>query len=224
MSGETRRTKRKDSKGKIPFFFVGLLVGLGVSAAIFFLYKAITKENHYYTTVIVPADKQEIVIEDTSRIEENEMPVKETMSEEVADAESEDSLFWAALGDLDFPELEYEEVEFFIETDVQEEIFIFDQIIRSRRVVVADRSTDFDSLNRIIPSYHTFEIQQWSTPIRNSITYQRDRNILKIKGLDIDSVNIYYCNGNYYLQNRNASYKIPVNQAFERLPDKTLTF
>jgi len=62
-----------------------------------------------------------------------------------------------------------------------------------------------------------FEIQQWSTPIKNKLTYHRNKNMIKIKGMSIDNVRIVFWKGAYFLEVGNRYYAIPETESFEKL-------
>ena len=62
-----------------------------------------------------------------------------------------------------------------------------------------------------------FEIQQWSTPIKNRITYHRNQSMVKIKGMEIDQVSVVFWNDAYFLEIRNRYYAIPETEYFEKL-------
>jgi hypothetical protein len=64
-----------------------------------------------------------------------------------------------------------------------------------------------------------FEVQKWESPIVNRISYQRNHNILKIKGMDIARINIYYINGKYYVSDGSRLFSIPNNNTFEKLSE-----
>lgn len=216
MSGENRKRV-----GRWGFFLLGFAVGIAITISVFIMNRIWPENTQLVATIIEPI----------KTIEEEPPPIEEIQLEEkrrkVVQNKSVDTLdetldILKIIDDYEFPELDYAEVDFFIDTEVTEEIFLFDRIINSRQITTRDLSTT-DSLNRPLPPFQTFEVQQWSTPIRNSITYQRKGHILKIKGLDINSIDIFYRNGEYYLQYKNSNYIIPENHSFERLVEKMLS-
>ena len=62
-----------------------------------------------------------------------------------------------------------------------------------------------------------FEIQQWSTPIKNKLTYHRNKNMIKIKGMNLDNVRVVFWKGAYFLEVGNRYYAIPETESFEKL-------
>lgn len=62
------------------------------------------------------------------------------------------------------------------------------------------------------------EVQFWSTPIKNKISYSFDKNVLKIKGLQqSDNVAVYYYKENYYLSLDKRTYLITPSKESRRL-------
>lgn len=63
------------------------------------------------------------------------------------------------------------------------------------------------------------EVQFWSTPIQNKIVYRFDNNVLKIKGLKLENVNIIHYNNRYYLQSDRQVYQIQPTTEYKRLSE-----
>jgi hypothetical protein len=205
------------------FFFIGFAVGVGLMVSIFLINRFLPEGKQYVASI----SKAAFADEDTSVAPFQEFEDKTIVSQGIVpklekEISDEELALLDSLDDMEFPALDYEDVEFSIDMEIPEEIQLFDQIVRSRRIAIIDRSVDVDSLHRSVPPYSSLDVQQWSTPIRNSVTYNRERNILKIKGMDIDGVEIFYRNGEYYLQYKNNNYPIPVNDSFERLVEKPM--
>ena len=87
--------------------------------------------------------------------------------------------------------------------------------IASRRV----RVINICSLEGIEPEYEFFDVEQWSEPVKNRLSYQRKGNILKIKGLNIITIEIEWTGEKYILRYNGHAYPIPENQDFVRLTD-----
>lgn len=66
-----------------------------------------------------------------------------------------------------------------------------------------------------LPKY--VEVQFWSTPIRNKIVYSFDNDILKIKGLKFEELNVIHYKNRYYLQSGSRIYLIQPTSEFKRL-------
>lgn len=208
---------RNKQRGRWGFFFIGFAVGIGITVSLFLVKRKIEKDDTFVINIFKPNSHEEDSTFLQLQSAEDKIPVPIIPFSRDTNAVIEEVVVPEIVEDIESEESNYEDVEFSIDTKMTEEIYLFDEIIRSRQVQVTDRSIDFDSLNKYNPPYAAFEIQQWSTPIRNSVTYQRENNILKIKGLNIDSVSVYYRNGNYYLLYKNNSHIIPVNHTFEKV-------
>lgn len=63
------------------------------------------------------------------------------------------------------------------------------------------------------------EVQFWSTPIQNKIVYKFEDNVLKIKGLRLDNVNVIHYNNHYYLQSDRQVYQIQPTTDYKRLTE-----
>ena len=69
------------------------------------------------------------------------------------------------------------------------------------------------------PDFDYFDVEQWSEPVKNRLSYQRRGNILKIKGLSITAIEIEWNGEKYLLRYNGHAYPIPENQDFTRLTD-----
>ena len=108
-----------------------------------------------------------------------------------------------------------EDVEFSIQPEKVEEVVMYDRMLNTKKITVKSKQTQEEA--SLSPPVSVFEVQQWSTPIKNSITYQSSAGILKIKGMDIESVEIFFVQGNYYLYNGTYYYAIKENKGYEKL-------
>ena len=66
-----------------------------------------------------------------------------------------------------------------------------------------------------------WQVQQWSTPIKNKLTYQFSNNVLKVKGLEIDDLRIVNFNNQNYIVAGNRTYIIKSNKQFDRMTEVT---
>ena len=85
--------------------------------------------------------------------------------------------------------------------------------IASRRVRVTNPKAVTE------PDFDYFDVEQWTEPVKNRLSYQRRGNILKIKGLNITSIEIEWNGETYLLRYNGHAYPIPENQDFTRLTD-----
>ncbi|HNW68402.1 MAG TPA: hypothetical protein PKK66_06095, partial [Bacteroidales bacterium] len=86
---------------------------------------------------------------------------------------------------------------------------------RNRSIKVNLFKNDVDSV--IVIPILVFEVEQWTSPIKNRISYQRTNNVLKIKGIDIQKIKIIYFDNKYYIEDEGTYYLIRNNNDYERL-------
>lgn len=68
------------------------------------------------------------------------------------------------------------------------------------------------------PNFDFFDVEEWSEPVKNRHSYQRKGNILKIKGVSINSIEIEW-KDEYFLRYNGHAYPIPENAEFTRLSE-----
>lgn len=94
-----------------------------------------------------------------------------------------------------------------------------DKILKKNTI----RITYMDENKRIVPtpanSPIQWQIQMWSTPIKNRLSYQYANNLLKVKGMDIENMKIVHFSNQFYLVHNNRTYLIKPNKQFEKLQE-----
>jgi len=194
---------------RIIIFFLGLLIGI---MACLFIYRfdkkkfnRISLENNKEKEVVItyidtvyletPQKQERRYVENKS-----DKLVIETNTEEEP-AEGEVSIY---------------DAEFSFE-GIEEDVVIPDQLLQTRTVKVKLLSQEKQEGKLPDNFFQFFEIQQWSTPIKNRTTYYRNQNMVKIKGMEIEEVNVVFWNGVYLLETRDRYYAIPETEYFEKL-------
>ena len=86
--------------------------------------------------------------------------------------------------------------------------------IASRRV----RVISHNDIASTAPDFEFFDVEEWSEPVKNRHSYQRKGNILRIKGVNINSIEIEW-NGEYLLRYNGHAYPIPEKAEFTRLTE-----
>lgn len=209
-------------------FSIGLCIGLGIACVVFFTHKDLFTIKY---PIFVSSDKlpmESVEKTDTVFIVKKEIITEPKPIAEIPETDLDSTLFDNLdFSDIDFDELHAEDiydqdVEFAITIPNQEDVLAVDQIIQSKRITVKSRNLPKGEVV-ITPPIPYFEVQQWSTPIRNSFSYQLTSNLLKIKGIDISNIDIVYVNKEYYLQNGLHYYLLVSNNDFERLIEVQLT-
>ena len=119
-------------------------------------------------------------------------------------------------------EPDIEDVEFSITPPENDDVVVIDMVILERKIKAVNKSIP-DSTGAVTPmTIAVFEVQQWNTPIKNSVSYLRNNHQLKIKGLDISDIEIIFFNNEYYLIKGKTSYVLKNNTHYERLPIKLI--
>ena len=108
------------------------------------------------------------------------------------------------------------ESEFSLEGIEQDDVFA-DQLLQTRTVKVKLYPKEKQDIKLPDNFFLFFEIQQWSTPIKNKITYYRNQNMIKIKGIAIDYASLFFWNNAYYLEINNRYYAVPETDHYEKL-------
>jgi len=186
-------------------FFIGLLLGIMICAFLYYI------DIKIFESKFIPISDKEVVTQiktDTVFLEPAPKNKKLTIENQ-----STDSVGNPADSARNEEEVSLYETTFSFEGEEQDEIFS-DQLLKTRIVKVKSIKQEV-----VLPenSFQSFEIQQWSTPIKNKITYQRNQNMLKIKGMEISNGNIVFWNNAYYLEINNRYYSISETERFEKL-------
>ena len=219
MESPEKMNQPKMKTRKWSFFVLGILVGLIVAFSVFLINQSFFNENSSVVRIIEKIYRTDQVVPDSTEKELVQQRVSTVQKDTVSSA-IQDTLF-ADDVELEDEFIGLDDVEFTIEFPDIEDIVILDKVIASRQVKVINKTPAEENSSTPIP-LASLEIQQWSTPIRNSITYQKNDNILRIKGIDISKVELYYYHGDYYLINGPVSYSIPNNTYYERLQEKQI--
>jgi len=190
-------------------FFLGLLMGIFVCFLLFYF------DVRMFSSTCPECIEKEIITHittDTVYVEipflfkkttvENK-PTESTVIENIEEEEQEN-------------EVTVYDTEFFINQDKQDTVFS-DHLLQTKIVKVKLFSYENQEVKQPDNFFQVFEIQQWSTPIKNKITYSRDNNMLRIKGMELDNVNIVFWNDVYYLEIANRYYAIPETKSFEKI-------
>ena len=202
-------------------FSIGMIIGFILSISIFLADKYFFDSRMNLVRTIEGIAKPDESSENKNKKDLNNdetLPIDKEREISPSDSIPSDTITSAIEEEMD----NYEEVEFSLD-EYNDDKIVLEKIISTKKTRVKFQNMTAEPESQNEHPVQFFEIQQWSTPIRNSISYQRNQNILKIKGMDISNVEIYNVEGQYYLYNNNRYYLISNNNNFERLNDTDLT-
>ena len=97
----------------------------------------------------------------------------------------------------------------------EDDVIFSAQLLQTKTVKVKVLSQEKQELPENF--FQFFEIQQWSTPIKNKITYHRNQSMVKIKGMEVAQISVVFWNDTYFLEIGNRYYAIPETEYFEKL-------
>jgi hypothetical protein len=186
-------------------FFIGLLFGIIVCALFYYF------DIKIFETKFIPNIAKEVI----TRIKTDTVFVEKLpkINKQIVESSFMDSVEYIIEINVNDEDVSIYETNFSFESNEQDEIFS-DQLLKTRIVKIKSLKQEVALPDH---SFQSFEIQQWSTPVKNKITYQRDQSMLKIKGLEINNANVVFWNNLYYLEVNNHYYLILETEHFEKL-------
>lgn len=213
MESTQNPEKQKNKNKNWLFLLIGVLVGFVLSLSLYLIDKHFFP-NHIYLTKtierIMPGDKsEEATVEKAVAVQDG---AQSRQAVAVADTLQADTLLLGDSYDSDLDEVD------FMMDDYEGEQVSEVKLVANRRVKV--HFAEADTLKPAQAEY--FLVEQWSSPIQNRITYYRDNQTLKIKGLDASKIEIYCIKGEYYLLNGNRYYQLNNTTSFEKLTEASV--
>lgn len=215
---EKNEIKHHQMKG-ITFLLIGILVGIIFCISFIILERRIvgkkSKSNPFISRVekedstTIPQEKRNIIKQETTIIKDT-IYVTDTL------LFSEDSLLLMPIEE----EEEYSSDDFYFDEAelMADETISEEKILNQRRVKVSYRKDDEALTSTELAETITyFNVEQWQSFIKNKTSYHRINNTLRIKGLDISNISIYYINGNYYLESEKHLYPIVEYPSYHKL-------
>ena len=210
MDSTQKTEKQKDKNKNWLFLLIGVLVGFVLSLSLYLI------DKHFFPEHVRLVKMIERVVPGVDAEESEGVAVKPALVEAqnhkaplAADTLRGDTLLLGDSYDSDLDDVD------FMMDDYEAELVSEDKIVANRRVKV--RFAEADTLKPTQTEY--FLVEQWNSPIKNRITYYRDNLMLKIKGMDVSKIEIYYIKGEYYLLNGNRYYQLNNTTSFEKLTE-----
>lgn len=215
---EKNEIKHHQMKG-ITFLLIGVLVGIIFCISFIILEQRILGEKSKTNKLISRVEKEIIptISHEKKNITKRETTIiKDTIYTTDTIQISEDSLLVMPIEE----EEDYSSDDFYLDEAelMTDETISEEKILNQRRVKVSYRKDDEPITSTELAETITyFNVEQWQSFIKNKTSYYRTNNTLRIKGLDITNISIYYINGNYYLESENHLYPIVEYPAYHKL-------
>ena len=194
------------------YFAIGLIVGFLISAVAFVVFAMIQSQSKSFTKTIEHIYSRENS-KDTVVKYVNVARKESETSQTNQLAESQDTLA------IDEMPADYDEVDFSYaeETGATEDVVVVDKIIAQKKLQVKFKNAEFKDVAATDGALTELEVQQWNTPIKNRITYRFTGNMLQVKGLDVEKMEIIHYDQHYYLGHHGNYYLLENNNTFEKL-------
>lgn len=195
------------------FFAIGLIAGFAISVVSFVIFsmiqnntKSITKTfEHIYK----PENTKDTIVKYVNVVRKESAEVSKDVQVEMSD-----SLLLAN------NEESFDEVEFSYSGEsepINEDVIVVDKMLSRKNVRVQCKDADFKDSAPIEGTIDFIDVQQWSTPIKNRITYYLSGNILRVKGISAEKVEVIYYDQQYYLCYGGNYYRLRSNDDYEKL-------
>lgn len=195
------------------YFAIGLIVGFLISAVAFVVFAMIQSQSKSFTKTIEhiysPENTKDTVVKyvNVARNETKDESVNKKM-------EQIDSLM---VGDT---EESFDEVDFSYREEgeaADDDVVVVDRMIAQKKIKVWCKDAEFKDVASVEGATDFFEVQQWNTPIKNRISYHFSDNVLQIKGIDLEKIEVVYFDQHYYLSHHGSYYLLENNNTFEKL-------
>lgn len=216
MSSDHKHAKNHHKLSGTAKFFLGF--SLGILICVFGVF--VVKNSSFYNKM----DQLDLFQNDQNEQQEEQNQVakkKEKKRVVVENFSVQDSMaIDSTLVQTPDDEILLEDAEFSFDPDPVIDNIAEEKISQTRTVKVIVKNTNLEDMpsspDNII-AY--FEVQKWDSPIVNRVSYHRNNNILKIKGMEISKLSVFYINGKYYISDGSRLFSIPNNKTFEKLSE-----
>jgi hypothetical protein len=195
------------------YFAMGLIAGFAICVLSFVIFSMIQNNTRSFTQTIEhiykPDHEKDTVVKYVNIVRNESQSANST-----EEAKQIDSLL--------VPDAEetYDEVDFSYADNgepANDDVVVVDKMLAQKKVRVQCKDADFKDVASVEGSIDYFEVQQWNTPIKNRITYYCAGNVLQVKGISAEKVEIVYYDQQYYLFYGGNYYRLRNNDNFEKL-------
>lgn len=205
-------SQRKISgKKAILFLLLGVFIGVLFSAVFVWRYQDhLFKKDSDRIFVVVNSEREEP--EQVEKVKPKLPPGNFNSQKENRDTTEIETEYEDEIQDS------FEDAEFFIDEPIDGDMILEEKLLQSKMVRVIAKNRNLEDLQSVPEAmFKNFEVEKWNSPIVNRISYQRDNNFLKLKGVDIQNLSIFYVEGEYYLQIGAQLFAIPETHTYQRL-------
>ena len=205
-------SQRKISgKKAILFLLLGVFIGVLFSAVFVWRYQdRLFKKDSDRIFVVVNSEREEP--EQVEKVKPKLPPGNFNSQKENRDTTEIETEYEDEIQDS------FEDAEFFIDEPIDGDMILEEKLLQSKMVRVIAKNRNLEDLQSVPEAmFKNFEVEKWNSPIVNRISYQRDNNFLKLKGVDIQNLSIFYVEGEYYLQIGAQLFAIPETHTYQRL-------
>lgn len=202
-------------EGKWLYFAIGLVAGFAICILSFVVFSMIQHNSRSFTQTIEhiykPDNTKDTVIKYVNVVRREDPVKKVDVYTEPSDSVMVDSFE----GEADLEEVDFSYAD--NGDAVNDDVVVVDKMLAQRNVKIQCKDADFKSIPSREGMFDYMEVQQWDTPIKNKISFRYADNILQIKGLPIDKVEIVYYDGRFYLLYGGNYYLLETHDSFEKL-------
>lgn len=195
------------------FFAIGLMAGFAICLLTFVIFNMIQNKSRSFTQTIEHIYKHNHTKDTIVKY------VNVAHAEKQKESKTDETAYVDSLM-VDEMEETYDEVDFSYAAEselVNDDVVVEDKILAQKRVKVRCKDADFKDVASAEGAVDYFEVQQWNTPIKNRITYYLSGNLLQVKGISAEKVEIVYYEQQYYLLYNGNHYLLRNNDTFEKL-------
>lgn len=203
--------RKMSGKKAVLLLILGVFIGVLFSAVFVWKYQdRLFYKDSEKVFVVVNSEREEP--ESVEEVKPKLPPTNINSKKEIQDTVQIDSEYEEEYQDS------LEDVEFFMDESITGDVILEEKLLQSKMVRVIAKNKNLEDLQNAPETMHkNFEVEKWNSPIVNRISYQRDNNLLKLKGVDIQNLSIFYIEGEYYLQIGAQLFAIPVTHTYQRL-------
>ena len=204
---------QEKKENKWLFLAIGLIVGFLISAVTFVVFAMIQNPSRSLPQTIkyiYNLDKSTDTVVKYVTVVRTE-PVSPIMGKQV---QQQDSLV------VEDASAEYDEVDFSYADNgetVNDDVVFVEKIILQKKIKVQCKDADFNDIAPVEGTIEYFNVQQWNTPIKNKIMYNLSGNVLQVKGLLAEKVQVIYYDKQYYLCYGGNYFLMEKSDNFENL-------